>query len=114
MVNMVRRVIAFLPLAALLVTWAPAQAQQSTPQVFEAVEEQAIKEIVRQYLLDHPEVMIESLQASQAPVIWQWRTARRSRKSGWTPTPRTRKEGAFAAMKGESRTAYSRRTPPRL
>ena len=66
MVNMVRRVIAFLPLAALLVTWAPAQAQQSTPQVFEAVEEQAIKEIVRQYLLDHPEVMIESLQASQA------------------------------------------------
>ena len=66
MVNMVRRVIAFLPLAALLFTWAPAQAQQSTPQVFEAAEEQAIKEIVRQYLLDHPEVMIESLQAYQA------------------------------------------------
>ncbi len=65
MVKMVRRMIAFLPLAALLVVWTPAQAQQSTPQVFETFEEQAIREIVRQYLLDHPEVMIESLQTYQ-------------------------------------------------
>ena len=66
MVKIVRRMVAFLPLAALLVAWSPAQAQQSTPQVFEVLEEQSIKEIVRQYLLDHPEVIIQSLQAYQA------------------------------------------------
>lgn len=65
MVNSVRRMIALVPLAALLVAWVPAQAQQSTPQVFEPAEEEAIREIVRQYLIDHPEVMIESLQAFQ-------------------------------------------------
>ncbi len=66
MIKTIRRLLTFVPLAALLVTWIPAQAQQSTPQVFEAAEEQAIREIVRQYLLDHPEVMVESLQAFQA------------------------------------------------
>jgi protein-disulfide isomerase len=63
---MKRRMVAFLALAALLIAWSPAQAQQSTPQVFDVLEEQSIREIVRQYLLDHPEVIIQSLEVYKA------------------------------------------------
>jgi protein-disulfide isomerase len=65
MVNKYLRFAAILPLTVGLFALEPARAEQSKPQAFGPAEEQAIREIVRQYLLDHPEVMIESLQAYQ-------------------------------------------------
>jgi hypothetical protein len=66
MLNIIGRTLVALPLAALILASAPVRAEeQSKPTAFEPSEEQAIREIVRQYLLDHPEVLIESLQAFQ-------------------------------------------------
>jgi protein-disulfide isomerase len=66
MLNAIGRTLVALPLAALILASGLVQAEeQSKPTAFEPTEEQAIREIVRQYLLDHPEVLIESLQAFQ-------------------------------------------------
>jgi len=49
-------------LAALLVAW-PATAEEAGPGgAFDAAQEQAIRDIVRDYLLDHPEVLIEAVE----------------------------------------------------
>ena len=56
----------FAALAAVLLLALPANAQQSTPEVrFDPAEEAAIREIIRDYLLANPEVLIESVQAYQ-------------------------------------------------
>ncbi len=53
----------FAALAAMLLVAAPLSAQQSNPAAsFDPAEEEAIRQIVRDYLLANPEVLIESLQ----------------------------------------------------
>ena len=56
----------FAALATMLLLAAPLSAQQSTPSTsFDPAEEEAIRRIVRDYLLANPEVLIESLQVYQ-------------------------------------------------
>lgn len=59
------RISALIPFAAALLLTSPVHAQQSKPSAFDPAQEQAIQEIVRDYLLKNPEVLIESLQTYQ-------------------------------------------------
>lgn len=61
MMKAIRQAMLPLSLAAGLLVSAPLQSQQSTPSAFEPAQEQAIRDVVRDYLMAHPEVLVEAL-----------------------------------------------------
>jgi len=67
MIKAIRRLGAPMAFAAALLAAGSAPAQEQTkPAEFDPAQESAIRKIVRDYLVDHPEVLIEALQVYQA------------------------------------------------
>ena len=66
MIEAIRRLGAPLVVAAAVLAAGTAPAQEQTkPAEFDPAQESAIRKIVRDYLVDHPEVLIEALQVYQ-------------------------------------------------
>jgi len=61
MIKAIRQAVLPLSLALGLLVPAPLEAQQTAPNAFDSAQEQAIRDVVRDYLIAHPEVLIEAL-----------------------------------------------------
>lgn len=61
MIKAIRQAVLPLSLALGFFVSAPLEAQQTAPNAFNSAQEQAIRDVVRDYLIAHPEVLIEAL-----------------------------------------------------